>query len=1072
VAITFDKVVTSHNTRRVVEFSCRYVFTKLRWVLAAVVVAMGVTNAWSQAPKPDLKSTPGLSDAFARAVRGFDKTPRGTFFASQPSQGYQAELSAKGGLTLSTGKTRFGVSVTAFGRGAQRGQLGETTVKAGKDLAGWPQLSFNRSQLSEWYVNEQSGLHHWLRVEKRPAASGNLWVRLGVTGDIKLKSISDTAVEVHSQSTVLTYAGLKVWDARGKVLPARLEVERQNINIVVEDSTAIYPLTIDPEWVQTQKLFASDGKANEYFGESVAISGLRAVIGASNSAPAGIQDAGAVYVFKRDGFGAWNQEAKLTAPDKSENDRFGFSVGIDGDRIAVGAFLSSPNNTLNAGAVYVFSRSTGAWLVESKLTAEDKTSGDKLGHSVSVNGDRILAGAVGNDPAGLLAAGAAYVFVRNVSAVWSQEAKLTCLDKAAEDNFGYSVSLNGERALVGAFRSDPGNLTEAGAAYVFLNNGSSSWTQEAKLAASDKHANDRFGISVSLYGSKALIGAQDSSPDGLSGAGSAYMFARTENSWSQITKLTASDKIPNGQFGASVSLSNSKALIGSYFIENGAGAAYVFADNNGSWLQVAKLVASDRAPFDYLGLRVSLDGNRALVGAPRSDPGGVDGAGAAYIFAFNGELDFKFSSRTVPVGDGISCTIATELPAPTGGLTISLSADNPALTVPATVTIPAGTTSVTFNSTANSVLTDTPVLVTASAPGYDDGTATVTVQPRIEASEFVSQTVQNTYYATNQHPVSVTMKNTGTTTWTRTTHRLVSMNPFNNSVWGRTDVLIPTGVSIAPGQSHTFAFNITAPATAGNYNFQWQMRKVSPGVPTNFGQTSTNVLVSVLTGFNAEFFSQSVPTALEPGKKVDVQIVMRNRGSTTWTPDNVRLLSKTNPLNLFGKDSIQLLPGESIAPGRYKTFNFRIQAPAAEGDYVFKWQMRRLGVANFGPETPTVSIHVQALYNSQFVSQTVPATMQTANSYPVSVTFTNTGTAIWAPGQYVLYSQNAPGNNRWRVNAVPLPSSVAPGASLTFNFTVYAPLTPGTYNFQWRLRKSGTGDFGALSTNVPVVVTN
>lgn len=420
----------------------------------------------------------------------------------------------------------------------------------------------------------------------------------------------------------------------------------------------------------------------------------------------------------------------------------------------------------------------------------------------------------------------------------------------------------------------------------------------------------------------------------------------------------------------------------------------------------------------------------------------------------------------------MSGTITVDSPAPAGGITVHLSSNSSAFSVPATVVIPEGASSVGFTGTANSVSSDAVVTVTASSVDHTDVSAIITVQPRIEASEFVSQSVQNSYYATNQHPVSVTMRNTGTTTWTRTTHRLVAMNPFNNTVWGRNDVLIPTGVSIAPGQSHTFAFNITAPTAAGNYNFQWQMRKVSPGVPTNFGQTSPNVLVSVLTGFNAEFFSQSVPTALEPGKKVDVQVVMRNRGSTTWTPDNVRLISKTTPTNLFGKDSIQLLPGETIAPGQYKTFNFRIQAPAAEGDYAFKWQMRRLGVANFGPETPTVSIHVQALYNSQFVNQTVPATMQTANSYPVSVTFTNTGTATWAPGQYILYSQNAPGNNRWRVNSVPLPSSVAPGASVTFNFTVYAPLTPGTYNFQWRLRKSGTGDFGALSTNVPVVVNN
>jgi hypothetical protein len=1047
--------------------------TKLRWVLAAVAVAMGVTNAWSQTPKPDLKSTPGLSDAFARAVRGFDKTPRGSYFASQPSQGYQAGLSTKGALTLSTGKTRFGVSVTAFGRGAQRGQLGETTVKSGKDLAGWPQLSFNRSQISEWYVNEQSGLHHWLRVEKRPAATGNLWVRLGVTGDVNLKSISDTAVEVHGQSTVLTYGGLKVWDSRGKVLPARLEVERQNIHLVVQDSTAVYPVTIDPIWTEESKLIAPDPSLNDLFGYSVAIEGDLALVGARENSVGG-----AVYVFSRSTAGEWTWQTKLIPSTIGNDHRFGCSVSLSQGKALVGAWESDAGGAGKTGAAFVFSRSPeGVWAQEAVLTPADGGVGDQFGLSVSLSQDTALVGSRLNSPGGVTFAGAAYVFKRNQSGTWSQQAKLTANDLAEQDYFGYAISLDQGRAIIGSFAASPGSVTYAGAAYIFARGEDGGWFQEAKLVASDKQEFDRMGTSVSLSGNRALVGAYSASPSGVKEAGAAYIFFRsTAGVWNQEAKLTASDKAESDYFGLSVSLVGDRALVGAGGCAIGgltdAGAAYMFTRSSGSWAQTAKLCSADPTLSAYFGWSVCLGDDIALIGAMWAEAGDTAYAGAAYVFSFSGHLAINFLSHMLPVGDAVVGTVTSDGAAPSGGLDVFLNTNSPALTVPATVTIPQGATSVTFTATANSVTTDTPVTVTASSPGYDNGTATVTVQPRIEASEFVSQSVQNSYYATNQHPVSVTMKNTGTTTWTRTTHRLVAMNPFNNTTWGRNDVLIPTGVSIAPGQSHTFAFNITAPTAAGNYNFQWQMRKVSPGVPTNFGQTSTNVLVSVLTGFNAEFFSQAVPTALEPGKKVDVQVVMRNRGSTTWTPDNVRLISKTTPTNLFGKDSIQLLPGETIAPGQYKTFNFRIQAPAAEGDYAFKWQMRRLGVANFGPETPTVSIHVQALYNSQFVSQSVPSTMQTANSYPVSVTFTNTGTATWAPGQYILYSQNAPGNNRWRVNSVPLPSSVAPGASVTFSFTVYAPLTPGSYNFQWRLRKSGTGDFGALSTNVPVVVNN
>lgn len=1047
--------------------------TKLRWVLAAVVVAMGVTNGWSQTPKPDLKSTPGLSDAFARAVRGFDKTPRGSYFASQPSQGYQAELSAKGGLTLSTGKTRFGVSVTAYGRGSVRGQLGETTAKVGNDSAGWPQLSFDRPQLSEWYVNEQSGLHHWLRVEKRPAAAGSLWVRLGVTGDVKLKSVSDTAVEVHGQSTVLTYGGLKVWDAKGKVLPARLEVAQQNIHVVVDDAAAVYPVVIDPDWIQTQKLTALDKASGDLFGTAVSVDGNYAVIGApgpsSNSTIPG-----AAYVFFRSGV-TWSQQQKLTASDGIVGNEFGGSVSISGDTVVVGSSFNAPESVSGAGAAYVFVRGGNTWTEQQKLSATDKQAYHRFGSAVSVSGNYAVIGAPFANGSQSSDAGAAYIFERNGS-TWTQQQKLLASDSSSNARFGFSVSVFGNSAIVGSTRSNIGALGEAGAAYVFVRSGSS-WTQEQKLFVSDGGHGDEFGSAVAGFADTAIIGASlhlHGHPTNFE-AGAAYVFRRTGGIWALEQKLLPPGLKSGDQFGSCVSLSGNTAVVGSQTSPNDisrAGAAYIFLRSGSVWSQQKKLVATDQAAFDFLGSSVSISGDTALVGAFRSSPDSVTKAGAVYEFRLADQLSIAFNTGTVASGDGAAGTITLESPAPAGGIVVSLSSNSSSLTMPITVTVPAGSNSIGFTATAGNVLADTTAVVTASAPGQTTSTAAITIQPRAENSDFVSQSVQSTYYATNQHAVSVTMRNMGTTTWTRTTHRLVSMNPFNNSVWGRTDVLIPTGVSIAPGQSHTFAFNITAPTTAGTYNFQWQMRKVSPGLPANFGQTSTNVLVSVLTGFNAEFFSQSVPTALEPGKKVDVQVVMRNRGSTTWTPDNVRLISKTTPTNLFGKDSIQLLPGETIAPGQYKTFNFRIQAPAAEGDYAFKWQMRRLGVANFGPETPTVSIHIQALYNSQFVSQSVPSTMQTANSYPVSVTFTNTGTATWAPGQYILYSQNAPGNNRWRVNSVPLPSSVAPGASVTFNFTVYAPLTPGSYNFQWRLRKSGTGDFGALSTNVPVVVNN
>jgi len=348
--------------------------------------------------------------------------------------------------------------------------------------------------------------------------------------------------------------------------------------------------------------------------------------------------------------------------------------------------------------------------------------------------------------------------------------------------------------------------------------------------------------------------------------------------------------------------------------------------------------------------------------------------------------------------------------------------------------------------------------------------ATLLTQADGNNAEFVSQTVQEQYYAGNVHAVSITLTNVGTTTWTQATHRLVSMNPYANDTWGRTDVKLPTGVTVAPGATYTFNFNITVPSRPSRYNFQWQMRKTSPGSPANFGAMTPNVQITALSGDAADFISQSVPTFVEPGQKFDVQLVFQNRGSSTWTYDNFRLISLSNPAKVFGRDSIALNVGENIAPGQFKTYNFRLEAPKTEGTFNHLWQLRRSGVANFGPVSPAVPILVRYRNNSTFDSQSVPTAMFVDRTYDVSVRFTNTGLDTWTPGPYALYSQSPAGNNRWGKQSILLPVSVAPGESYTFNFTVKAPALAGIYNFQWRLRRSGKGDFGAFSPLVAVAV--
>ena len=207
--------------------------------------------------------------------------------------------------------------------------------------------------------------------------------------------------------------------------------------------------------------------------------------------------------------------------------------------------------------------------VQRKLTASDADSSDVFG-SVSVSGDYALVGAQGDNSQ----AGSAYIFVRS-GTTWTQQQKLTASDAASGDLFGSSVSISGDYAVVGA-RQDNSN---AGSAYIFVRSGTT-WTQQQKLTASDVVEADSFGISVSVSGNYAVVGAYGNDDAGTySNSGSAYIFVRSGTTWTQQQKLTASDAAASDAFGMSVSVSGDYAVVGAYDTNDGAnlrGSAYVF----------------------------------------------------------------------------------------------------------------------------------------------------------------------------------------------------------------------------------------------------------------------------------------------------------------------------------------------------------------------------------------------------------------------------------------------------------------------------------------------------------------
>lgn len=384
-----------------------------------------------------------------------------------------------------------------------------------------------------------------------------------------------------------------------------------------------------PSAAQTDvvKLRPADGASQDEFGRTVAISRDYLLSGAHFDDDAGAQS-GSGYVFRREG-ADWIQQIKLTASDSAAGDRFGEAVAIYGERAAVGASFATVNG-IRCGCAYVFRREGGGWTREARLWPSNGGANDEFGASVSIGDGYVLVG--GHRHSGPYPeCGAAYVF-RLEGSTWAQEAVLTAPDAAAYDDFGVSVSISGSWALVGADQLDPSG-PRTGGVYVFKRD-AGAWNLQAKLTASDPTYADFFGWSVSIDGHDAWVGApfQDTT---VADAGAAYAYHFDGASWVQTARLTASDAAWQDLFGWSVSLHGDYAVAGA-FAKNGvgtrSGAAYVFRHSAAGWTQIAKLTAPDAAAGDQFGQSVGLSVPYAVIGSPLDDASGLR-SGSAYVYS-------------------------------------------------------------------------------------------------------------------------------------------------------------------------------------------------------------------------------------------------------------------------------------------------------------------------------------------------------------------------------------------------------------------------------------------------------
>jgi hypothetical protein len=403
--------------------------------------------------------------------------------------------------------------------------------------------------------------------------------------------------------------------------------------------------------IQEAKLLPTpDGVGGEgsFFGKSVSIYNNIALVGSPEAS-----NHGAVYVFEYDGV-AWNEIQTLIPENISKDDYFGHAVSIFENKAVIGAYGDDENGN-RSGSAYVYELKNGNWIQTAKLVASDGTEYDYFGRSVSIYGNYAIVGADRNDTLNENT-GAVYTF-EFINGAWTQQSKIISTLGEYDGYFGASVYLEGNRAIIGAY----GENENSGSVYIFELNGNN-WNQTAKINPKIVNVNARFGSSVSLSGDRLLIGAYFDNHQGIN-SGSAYVFDLIDGNWIQNAILYPGDGANNDFFGASLSLSNNRAIIGSYHNNNNginSGSAYIFDLNNGNWEQTQKINNTLGSSGDYFGSTVSISGNRIIIGSSGEDDNGID-SGTSYIYDLlvdNWNMTTKLSPSESAYGDNFSNSIS------------------------------------------------------------------------------------------------------------------------------------------------------------------------------------------------------------------------------------------------------------------------------------------------------------------------------------------------------------------------------------------------------------------------------
>lgn len=546
-------------------------------------------------------------------------------------------------------------------------------------------VDYAHAGFTEWYVNDAKAFEQGWTLEARPKHGGSPIIQMEIEGARTIAE-ADGAIRVedHRGQVHYRYADLAAWDAVHRALPVAMHLERDGlIQIEVNDRNAQYPIVVDPALTETQAVHLTDPvtTANDEFGVAVSIDGNTMAVGAKGTS--GGQ--GKVYLYDRNqgGAGAWGLEATLSDPAATSNDDFGSAVSLRGDTLVVGAFATSgttpyegkayvfyrdkdgagtwglvatlsesncsyfgisvalDGDTLvvgsagpsrNEGQAYIFSRNQGGtdeWGLLATLPDPGAVPGDGFGYAVAISGDTVVIGAEGIETIGL--SGTAYVFSRNHGGqnTWGLVAHISDPRGVTGDNFGNSVSVDGDTIAVGAFGwATVGN---PGAAYVYSRSqgGPDAWGLAATLNEPTTGGGDNFGSSVSVRGDFVAVGAS-----GANSTGKVYLFNRNQNgagAWGLAAGLAYGASTTGSQFGGSVAMDGETLVVGSSGAKSGGGT-FVYDIAGGAFTPAATALKDPvNNTTDAYGVRVAADGDTAVV----ADSSYANNSGKVYVYSRN-----------------------------------------------------------------------------------------------------------------------------------------------------------------------------------------------------------------------------------------------------------------------------------------------------------------------------------------------------------------------------------------------------------------------------------------------------